>query len=422
MTEAAANRRWWQRLRVRISMRTLMVLVLLIGGGLGWVVRGARIQREAVAAIENEGGVYYDWQWDLEKDTVLDPSKARLSTPKWLIDWVGVDYFHRVHGIMLGTRFGPAIPEDLMAQVARIEGLEYLSVDGEWANSDAMIAHFRSLTRLRELELDLSNPTQVSLLRELPNLKGLEHLAVSHVTDSNLTQLLGLTRLKWLMIQGSGITNDGLAQLSGLTGLEELILQSTVINDAGMNFLSGMSYLKSLDLSRANISDAGLEVLAKIPGLVSLDLSTTNITDQGLVHLRELTNLRHLSLVDTHITDAGLAQISGLTELQSLELSFTQITDAGLAQISGLTELQSLRLNGTKIDDAGLVHLSGLNKLTSLSLGSTRITDQGIINLAGLKSCEQVSVEGTAVTDAGIAAAAIKRPGTRFIRKDYSCF
>jgi hypothetical protein len=46
------------------SVRGMIVLVLVIGAWLRWLVRSARIQREAVAAIEsNRGIVVYDWQW-----------------------------------------------------------------------------------------------------------------------------------------------------------------------------------------------------------------------------------------------------------------------------------------------------------------------------------------------------------------------
>jgi hypothetical protein len=44
-------------------MRGLIVLVLVIGGGLGWVVREAHMQRDAVAAVVKAGGtVLYDWR------------------------------------------------------------------------------------------------------------------------------------------------------------------------------------------------------------------------------------------------------------------------------------------------------------------------------------------------------------------------
>jgi hypothetical protein len=47
---------------VRFSVRGLIVVVLLTGGWLGWIVREAHFQRDAVAAIVKSGGiVVYDW-------------------------------------------------------------------------------------------------------------------------------------------------------------------------------------------------------------------------------------------------------------------------------------------------------------------------------------------------------------------------
>ena len=52
----------WRHL-LRLSVRALMVLVLITGGGLGWVIHRARVQREAVAAILRAGGsVMYEHQ------------------------------------------------------------------------------------------------------------------------------------------------------------------------------------------------------------------------------------------------------------------------------------------------------------------------------------------------------------------------
>jgi len=49
---------------LRISARGLVILVLVIGTGLGWIVRKAHVQRDAVAAIKNAGAIFvtYDWQ------------------------------------------------------------------------------------------------------------------------------------------------------------------------------------------------------------------------------------------------------------------------------------------------------------------------------------------------------------------------
>ena len=47
--------RAWRR-HLRFSVRGLIIVVLVIGGWLGWIVRSAHIQRDAVATIENSRG------------------------------------------------------------------------------------------------------------------------------------------------------------------------------------------------------------------------------------------------------------------------------------------------------------------------------------------------------------------------------
>jgi hypothetical protein len=52
----------WRRF-LRFSVRGLIVFVIVVGAGLGWFVRQAHVQRDAVAAIEEAGGsVRYDWE------------------------------------------------------------------------------------------------------------------------------------------------------------------------------------------------------------------------------------------------------------------------------------------------------------------------------------------------------------------------
>ena len=48
---------------LRITLGALMILVLVIGGGLGWIAHRARVQHDAVAAIRAiKGGVFYNGQ------------------------------------------------------------------------------------------------------------------------------------------------------------------------------------------------------------------------------------------------------------------------------------------------------------------------------------------------------------------------
>jgi hypothetical protein len=77
----------WRRY-LRFSVRGLIFLVLVIGIGLGWLVRSARIQREAVVAIEKAGGhVTYDWAF-INGTSVAG---GKPWAPQWLVDTLGVD-------------------------------------------------------------------------------------------------------------------------------------------------------------------------------------------------------------------------------------------------------------------------------------------------------------------------------------------
>src|SRR5262249_41670584 len=78
---------------LRLSLPALIVLVLVIGGSLGWVVHSARVQRDAVAAVQKLGGtVTYDWE---RKDGRSVPN-GKPWVPRWLLDRVGIDYFGHV--------------------------------------------------------------------------------------------------------------------------------------------------------------------------------------------------------------------------------------------------------------------------------------------------------------------------------------
>jgi hypothetical protein len=66
MAEQPPPRSWWHRLR--ISLRAFVVLVVAIGGALGWWVNSARVQRVAIAAIKRAGGrCEYDMAWNFPR-------------------------------------------------------------------------------------------------------------------------------------------------------------------------------------------------------------------------------------------------------------------------------------------------------------------------------------------------------------------
>jgi hypothetical protein len=85
----------WQRY-LRISLRGLIVLVLVIGSGLGWIINRAKVQRDAVAVIERAGGsVKYQWDWKDEGPN----SSGKPRWARWLLDYIGPNYLAHIAAV-----------------------------------------------------------------------------------------------------------------------------------------------------------------------------------------------------------------------------------------------------------------------------------------------------------------------------------
>jgi internalin A len=271
------SRPWWAY--IRYSVRMLVLMVLVSGGVLGWLVNQARIQREAVAAIQRAGGVtLYDWEWNDGRPAQV----AEPPGPRWLVDRLGVDYFGHVAHVW----FREPPSDEILAQVGHLGGLEILSLSG------------------------------------------------SRVSDAGLVHLSGLTQLKRLVLDDTRITDAGLAHLEGLYQLETLTLARTAITDAGLAHLKRLTRLKELDLSGTQSTGSGLAHLENLKLLNILLLGSTKLDDAGMAYIGRLTSLLNLDLTDdTRLTGVGLSHLKGLTRLQSLSLQNVDVSPDVLEQL-----------------------------------------------------------------------------------------
>lgn len=245
----ASRRRW-----LRISVRGLMVLVLLVGGGVGWVAHHAHAQRDAVAAIQRAGGsVLYD----------LEPNpytQAKPWAPKWVIERIGVDHFGRV---IQANLTGSSMTD---AGLSRLEGLTDLQLlclpDTQVGNNG--LAHLKGMGQLWMLILWKTKvgDSGLSHLKGLTRLRTLD-LSDTEVTDAGLEHLEKLANLEGLSLAGTRVTDAGLIHLKGLTRLRALLLDNTTVGDEGLAHLKGLVGLRTLQVSRASVSDAGLAELRK---------------------------------------------------------------------------------------------------------------------------------------------------------------
>jgi Leucine Rich Repeat (LRR) protein len=231
------SRPWWSY--VRFSVRTLIVLVLVIGAWLGWTVRRAQVQRKAVAAIERAGGhVAYEVPF-------ANGQFIRPYAPFWLrsmVDVFGIDYVGHVVRVQLPPEF-----------------------------SDTDMVHVGRLTGPFELWLSFTK-----------------------VTDAGLVHLKGLTNLSSLYLGNTQITDAGLVHLKELRDLRILFLSDTKISDAGLVHLKGLASLSDLYLP-TQVTDAGLVHLKGLTNLSTLSLGQSHVTDVGVTEFRT-------SLPNVHIS------------------------------------------------------------------------------------------------------------------------
>ena len=190
----------WRRF-LRFSVRGMIVLVLVTGGWLGWVVRSARIQREAVAAIEKAGGsVDYDWEWT--DGDYIQGKRARWQ--EWLGDRVGFEYASSVSRVILLE----CDSQPVFSQLRNFDRLEALYLGGPVMTDDRLV-HLERLASLRELRVDT-------------------------IGDGGLARIGSLRGLQRLYLFGPKVTDNGLAHLRGLPSLELLWLSNTRVTRVGM--------------------------------------------------------------------------------------------------------------------------------------------------------------------------------------------
>jgi internalin A len=365
MESTLQPRRWWQRTRVRLSLRTLMLLVLALACGLGWLVNSARSQREAVEAIERAGGkAFYGWQLRSNKVNAGFQDLAPIANPlppwpKWFVDRVGPDYYSTVWLVMIPGQADPVMP--YVGRLRQVEELDFLPMgkDQAMGPSDAGMVHLWGLTRLKQLKLGV------------------------HTRNGAI---------------GSKITGKGLAVIAGATGLQYLELEGVPLTDPDLAALRGLTDLVHLEINSPDITDLGLAHLSGLVELRRLHLSGTQVTAAGIAHLRGLTKLQDLNLALTKVE--SLETCRPLASLTSLTLARTPIGDAGLAPVSepGFAGLIRLNLFNTRVSDAGLMHLRGLPTLRYVDLVGSDVTASGIAEFQKVRPTVNVSVVRRAAT------------------------
>jgi hypothetical protein len=303
-----------------------MVLVLIVGGSLGWFIHRATVQRDAVRAIEAAGGtVRYDFE---QTPSILTPSKP--PGPKWLVHLIGIDFFANVTSVSFRTSqkntiaYTPPQTDAIFADIGRLPRLERLHANSVRV-TDAGMAHLAGLTKLRSLGIE----------------------GTPGLTDAGLAHLAGLEQLEGLMIQGTmGIEGPGLAHLAGLKRLGFLMIDTRTHD--GLDSLSQLTGLKKLFLGVANVTDEASVQLSRLTWLKELALGGEAGSNRGLAHLKALTNLETLQMYGPWIIDDGMAPVAEMEHLTTFFVAdTTSVTPSGLYKLQQQRPGLRIGINGT---------------------------------------------------------------------------
>jgi hypothetical protein len=220
----------------------------------------------------------------------------------------------------------------MTSPTASLKRISYMSRNHLLFVSLALIA--ASSSGCKKTVADKDEKQEFTLAQQIAGVQGgqFDRIEVRHakVSDADLKTIKPDDRLHALVLHDTSITDAGLPEIVKLTSLEHLKLDGAKITDAGLEQIAELPTLHILDLQDSEITNDGLKSLSKIENLEQLRLGSTKVTDEGLQQLVELKNLQFLHLINMPITDEGLKTIEQIDGLNSLYVDNTKISDEAL--------------------------------------------------------------------------------------------
>lgn len=238
MTDSAAKpRRRWPR----FSVRSLLLLIVLIAVPLAWKFNQVRNQRLVVAEITNlNGQIIYHHEM---RQVRMARQTAEPPGPKWLRALLGEDFFAALVWMEIND---PRVSDETIALVSTLPDLKELHIRSDQL-SDRGLGHLAGLKTLKYL-----------------NLVGRQ------ITDNGLEQIAKFKQLKGLDLNAEKVSDDGLAQIAKLTKLHQLSLGTSGfsqdrmnITDEGLLHLQALKNLRFLQFNSSKVTRAGVDKLQK---------------------------------------------------------------------------------------------------------------------------------------------------------------
>lgn len=295
------------RLRLRWSLRTMMVQVAIVAACCWWFAearRRANVQDSLIAEINGMNG-----QVVLER-----------RGPQWL-ELVGADRFRRyVIGVRVGGTFGSAVldtnDEPFIQRLTELPHLRYLSIEVH-SLTPRMVAALGGMPQLRSLNID-----QQLLPYEAP----LNRAMISHDCPARIGKM---THLEELSLSALVIDGESLRCLADNTKLKSLSLKFAITDEPDndkplLRQLPVLPRLEMLDLQGSDVSEDDLRCLQALPCLKALNVKVPLVTHDGVAELGRLDSLEELAIgvvwTDRMFLPIALESLVALKRLEKLHL------------------------------------------------------------------------------------------------------
>ena len=212
------------------SIRSLLLLMTVVGIGLAWKMNRVRKLRVAVAEVEQLGG-------DISYVHELSSTTSEPPGPKWFRSVLGEDFFAEVNQINLRSE---RTDDETCAMIAQLPRIDSLIIKSD------------------------------------------------RVTDRGLADIAAANSLVALEIRSANVTASGLASLQRLQNLGSLVLsRNNSDTDAWLSALRSLNQVRNLYLDDTDTTDAGLLKLESCVWLEFVDLTGAEVTKQGVQRLRK---------------------------------------------------------------------------------------------------------------------------------------
>ena len=173
---------------------------------------------------------------------------------------------------------------------------------------------------------------------------------------------------------------------------------SARLTDSSMSAINGIQRLKWLSITSRNVTDDGILKFNINQNLTTLILNV-RLTEAGLRHVAAVfpnIALLGLTLRDSAVSD--LQPLSEMSELRTFDLTVDAISPDLMQTIGKLNCVELIFRGAQKFEDGSLEALSKMTSLKTISIQNCLVSDEQLLELVDVVSVKELSLDWTNVT------------------------